>query len=144
MNTTQAGAASVPIEHITPSQFLSQSAMRFGERPALVFMGFSITYNTLTDLVNRFAQSLTDLGVRPGDRVAIMLPNLPQTVVANYAVLRMGAIAVMVNPLYTVPELTHLLNDSGAETLIKLLETESFTALGGVPTIFVGLINHQR
>jgi long-chain acyl-CoA synthetase len=120
MNTTQTGDASVPIQPITPSQFLNQSAMRFGERPALVFMGFSITFNVLTDLVNRFAQALTDLGVRPGDRVAIMLPNMPQTVVTNYAVLRMGAIAVMVNPLYTVPELTHLLNDSGAETLILL------------------------
>jgi len=117
MNTA---TGSVAIQPITPTQFLSQSAMRFGERPALVFMGFSITFNALTDLVNRFAQALTDLGVRPGDRVAIMLPNLPQTVVANYAVLRMGAIAVMVNPLYTVPELTHLLNDSGAETLITL------------------------
>ncbi|GAB2522516.1 long-chain-fatty-acid--CoA ligase [Spirosoma aerophilum] len=113
-------ADSVAIEPLTLPQLLSRSALRFGEQPALVFMGFSISYSTLTDLVNRMAQSLADIGIRPGDRVAIMLPNLPQTVVANYAILRLGAVAVMVNPLYTVPELTDQLNDSGAKTLIVL------------------------
>ncbi|MVM28554.1 AMP-binding protein [Spirosoma sp. HMF4905] len=108
------------VQPITLTQFLSQSALRFGDRPALTFMGFSITYIALTDLVNRFAQSLTDLGVQHGDRVAIMLPNMPQTVVANYAILRMGAVTVMVNPLYTIPELTYQLNDAGVETLIVL------------------------
>lgn len=113
-------ARTVAVEPLTLTQLLTRSALHYGDRPALVFMGFSITYNALTDLVNRMAQSLTDLGIRPGDRVAIMLPNMPQTVVANYALLRMGAVAVMVNPLYTVPELTYQLNDSGAETLILL------------------------
>ncbi len=113
-------ARTVAVESLTLTQLLTRSALYYGDRPALVFMGFSITYNALTDLVNRMAQALTNLGIRPGDRVAIMLPNLPQTVVANYAILHMGAVAVMLNPLYTVPELTYQLNDSGAETLILL------------------------
>lgn len=113
-------ARTVAVEPLTLPQLLTRSALYFGDQPALMFMGFSITYNALTDLVNRMAQSLTDLGIRPGDRVAIMLPNLPQTVVANYAIVRLGAVAVMINPLYTIPELTYQLNDSGAETLIVL------------------------
>ncbi|GAB4027004.1 AMP-binding protein [Spirosoma gilvum] len=118
--TTLPKSSSITVQTTTLTQFLSQSNMRFGDRPALSFMGFIITYTALSDLVNRLAQSFTDVGIQAGDRIAIMLPNLPQTVVANYAALRMGAVVVMVNPLYTEPELIYQLTDAGAETLIVL------------------------
>jgi long-chain acyl-CoA synthetase len=67
-----------------------------------------------------FAAALHDLGVKKGDRVSINLPNIPQFVIAFYAALRLGAIIVQTNPMYTERELKELLNDSGAETIVAL------------------------
>lgn len=80
----------------------------------------NLTYQQLDDLVNRFAAALYHLGVRKGDRVALMLPNSPQFVITFFAVLRLGAVLVTVNPTYTSRELKHQLVDSGAETLVLL------------------------
>ncbi len=83
-------------------------------------MGNRLNYRTLDQMVNRTANALTHMGVAPGDRVALLLPNTPQIVVAVYAVWRIGAVAVMNNPLYTDPELEHQLKESGATVLICL------------------------
>ncbi len=80
-------------------------------------MGRAIGYHSSSD---RFAAALDELGVRKGDRVALMLPNSPQFVIAFFAALRLGAIAVNTNPTYTAPELQHQLADSGAETIVLL------------------------
>ncbi|TAM70180.1 MAG: long-chain fatty acid--CoA ligase [Microbacteriaceae bacterium] len=85
---------------------------------ALEFFGATTTYSELGDRIARVAHSLHKLGVRKGDRVAIVLPNCPQHVVAFYAVLRLGAVAVEHNPLYTPRELRHQFEDHGAQVAI--------------------------
>jgi len=104
----------------TLGNILAQTVQKFPDHTALLFFGKKISYSELDRLVNRFAQALTGLGVRKGDRVAIMLPNLPQMVIAYYGTLRLGAIAVATNPLYHAHELEVQLKDSGAETLVAV------------------------
>lgn len=85
---------------------------------ALEFFGATTTYAELGDQVSRAAEGLRRLGVRSGDRVALLLPNCPQHVVAFYAILRLGAFVVEHNPLYTARELRHLFEDHGARIVI--------------------------
>ncbi len=108
------------IDKITMPEVLTRTAGRFPNVTALVFMGKKITYRELETLVNRFAKALTAIGVKAGDKVSMLLPNMPQFVIANYAVLRIGAVAVMNNPLSTEEELTRQLNDSDSTVLITL------------------------
>ena len=105
---------------ITLQEALTNTAEKFPESPALVFQGKSINYKELNDLVSRFAAALRGLGIEPGNRVALLLPNLVQTVVAIFGTLRLGAVAVPNNPLYTDRELEHQFNDSGSQILICL------------------------
>ncbi|MEX1021451.1 MAG: long-chain fatty acid--CoA ligase [Litorilinea sp.] len=79
-----------------------------------------LTYRELDDKVKRCAAAFHALGVKKGDRVAIMLPNVPQYIIAFHAALRLGAIVVNTNPTYTPRELRHQLEDSGAETIVML------------------------
>jgi len=104
----------------TLGNVLAQTAQKFPDHTALLFFGKKISYKELDDQVNQFAQALLGLGVRKGDRVAIMLPNIPQMVIAYYGALRSGAIAVPTNPLYHEHELEVQLKDSGAETLVAV------------------------
>ncbi len=104
----------------TLGSVLAQTVQKFPGHTALRFFGKKISYRELDGLVNRFAQALTGLGVRKGDRVALMLPNIPQMVIAYYGTLRVGAIAVATNPLYHEHELEVQLKDSGAETLVAV------------------------
>ena len=83
-------------------------------------MGKKITYKELDGLVNRFARALSDLAIKPGDKVAVCLPNIPQVIITNLAVLRIGAVTVQNNPLYTERELAYQLNDSGSKIVITL------------------------
>jgi len=110
---------------ITPSKttmarILQTSAQRFADQTAFVYMGTRIRFGQLEGLVNRFARALAEIGVGSGDTVAMLLPNLPQAVIANHAVYRLGGITAMNNPLYTESELQAQLNDSGARLLITL------------------------
>jgi long-chain acyl-CoA synthetase len=97
---------------------VDRSVDRFPGGIALDFLGAETSYRELGDLVARAAQGLADAGVRAGDPVAIVLPNCPQHVVAFYAVLRLGAVVVEHNPLYTPRELQHQFEDHGARTVI--------------------------
>ena len=97
---------------------LDRAAADFPDRTAIIFLNGSITYAQLLDQVERFATALKDLGVRPGSRVAIDMPNLPQFVIAYYGTLRAGAIATPTNPLYTPREIQHQWTDSGAEVAV--------------------------
>jgi len=100
--------------------FLEETAAKYPERTALILMGKKISFRQLKEQVDRLATALGRLGVKPGDRVAFMLPNSPQMVISVYATFRLGAVGVGVNPLYTERELAHQLHDSGAETIIFL------------------------
>ncbi len=84
------------------------------------YFGKEISYLTLGRYVRQFAIALSRLGVTKGARVAIMLPNIPQYVVAHFAILKLGAIVVPTNPLYVERELESQLNNSGAQTIITL------------------------
>ena len=107
-------------EQRTVSAALSRSARKFPNHTALNYMGKRLTYAELDRLVNAFARALSDFGIKPGDKVAVCLPNIPQVVIANYATFRIGAAAVQNNPLYTERELAYQLNDSDAKLLITL------------------------
>ncbi len=100
--------------------FLNRSAQNFPDKMALLFQGYRVTYRELKEMVDRFAACLARFGVQKGDSVAILLPNIIPCVVGYYAILKIGAKAVMNNPLYTDRELEHQFNDSGAKLLITL------------------------
>lgn len=110
----------IEFDQITMSRVLSRTAKQYPTYTALNWMGNKISYSQLEQLVNQFARALVDLGVRSGDKVALLMPNLPQTVIADYATLRIGAVCVMNNPLYTERELKHQLNDSDSKVIVGL------------------------
>jgi long-chain acyl-CoA synthetase len=105
---------------LTMPEFLTRSAARYPDHAALDFMGKIIRYGELERMVNRFGRALMELGIKKGDTVAMLLPNIPQIVIANYAVWRIGAVTAMNNPLYTERELEHQLNLSDARILVTL------------------------
>ncbi|MAP63801.1 MAG: long-chain fatty acid--CoA ligase [Microbacterium sp.] len=108
------------IDEVTQTlpDMLAESVRTFGRRPALEFFGRVTSYRALGDAIDRAAEGLRRLGVVAGDRVAIVLPNCPQHVIAFYAVLRLGAIVVEHNPLYTPRELRHQFEDHEARFAI--------------------------
>lgn len=112
--------SSINYPNITLPQVLFETVRRYPKSPALIYYGKTITYEQLDLLSNRLANALICLGVQKGDRVAIMLPNLPQCVIGYFGALKAGAIVVQTNPLYVERELEHQINDSGAETIIAL------------------------
>jgi len=107
-------------EKLTISQALTRSAGKFPNHTALNYMGKKISYRELDELVNRFARALLNLGVNAGDKIAVCLPNIPQVIIANLAILRIGAVAVQNNPLYTERELAYQLSDSDSKMMITL------------------------
>ena len=113
-------APNLDYPNIPLGEVLSRSASKYPNHNALFFFGKKITYAELDTLANAFANALAGLGVKKGDRVALMLPNIPQMVIAFYGTLRLGAIAVATNPLYLKHELEVQLKDSGAETLVAV------------------------
>lgn len=110
----------IEFDKICLPEALTRSAQRFPNHPALYFQGTKITFRQLDELVSKFAAALVSLGVKPGEKVALLLPNLVQTVVGTYGAWRAGAVVVMNNPLYTDRELEHQLNDSGSKYLLSL------------------------
>ncbi len=112
--------AQINFERISMPEVLTRTSKRFPDVPALIYMGKKISYAALDSLVNRFAKALTAIGVKKGDTVAMLLPNIPQVVIANYAAWRIGAVASQNNPLYTERELTYQLDDADASVLVTL------------------------
>ncbi len=112
----------VPAEIELPTESLvslvERSVAEGRSAVATEFFGRTTTYAQLGDQIDRAAEGLRKLGVRAGDRVALILPNCPQHVVAFYAVLRLGAIVVEHNPLYTARELRHMFEDHAARVVI--------------------------
>jgi len=128
-------AAGVPAEIPEVSEslvdMLENSVRRNRRRVALDFFGARTTYGQLHDEIRRAAGALRRLGVAAGDRVALVLPNCPQHVVAFYAALRLGAIVVEHNPLYTESELRHQFEDHGAA--LAIVWDKVATVLGDFP-----------
>src|SRR5712692_11440770 len=99
---------------------LTNAARAYPDRPALVFFGQQIPYRELDRLTNRFAHMLRSLGIKKGERVAIILPNIPQYVIAFYGTLKAGAVVVLGSPLSNEEEITYQLRDSGTQLLLTL------------------------
>ncbi|HPF13092.1 MAG: long-chain fatty acid--CoA ligase [Planctomycetes bacterium] len=109
---------SIDYEAITLPAMLERSCAKYPSRVALQFLMTHLDYAKVGEEVRRLACALDGLGVRPGQRVAIQLPNLPQTVIAFYAALSLGAIVVMTNPLYTLREVQHQWKDADVQVAI--------------------------
>ncbi|MBB3996915.1 AMP-binding protein [Aureimonas pseudogalii] len=109
-----------PLPFETVGDLLTASFAAYAERPAFRFMGQALTYQALDAASARFAAYLQSLGLQPGDRVALMMPNVFQYPVAVAGVVRAGMVVVNTNPLYTPRELEHQLMDSGARALVVL------------------------
>ncbi|HEY2803033.1 MAG TPA: AMP-binding protein, partial [Actinomycetota bacterium] len=99
---------------------LERSASVWPENTAIAFLGKHLTYRELLREVERFSAVLASLGVGRGDRVGLLLPNSPQYVIAYYATVRLGAVIVGNNPLYTRRELSHQLADAGIKVMVVL------------------------
>ncbi len=115
---------------------MEESFTKYRNLPAYLFMGKTVTFGQVDDASRAFAAYLQSLGMDKGDRVAVMLPNVPQYPVVVAAILRAGYVVVNVNPLYTPRELQHQLKDSGAKAIVIL---ENFGAtlaqvIDAVPT----------
>jgi long-chain acyl-CoA synthetase len=111
---------SIDYEQMTLPEALARTARNHPDLTALIMMGKEISFKELEGLVHRFANALADLGVRKGDKVAMLLPNLPQIVIATYAVFELGGVVVMNNPLYTERELEYQLSDSDSRVAVCL------------------------
>lgn len=109
-----------PFPDVSVFSMLAESARRFPDKPAVAWFGRHMSYRELLAEVERFSAVLAGLGVRKGDRVGLVLPNSPQYVIAYYAIVRLGAIVVGNNPLYTQRELAHQLSDAGIKVVVVL------------------------
>ncbi|MCL6478184.1 MAG: long-chain fatty acid--CoA ligase [Peptococcaceae bacterium] len=101
---------------------LFASAQKTPEKTAIIFYGHKLSYAHLAGAVIRTASVLHALGLRKGDRVAVMLPNCPDFVIAYYAILSLGGIVVNTNPMYVDREIEHQVNDSGARMIVTLTD----------------------
>lgn len=110
----------VTFEKTCLPEFLERSARKFPNNMAILFQGYKVNFRELNEMVNRFSACLLEFGISKGDSVAILLPNTIPCVVAYYATLKIGAIAVMNNPLYSDRELLHQFNDSKSKCLVTL------------------------
>ena len=115
---------------------MEESFQKYRDLPAYKFMGKSISFGQVDEASRAMAAYLQSLGLARGDRVALMMPNVPQYPVAVAAVLRAGYVVVNVNPLYTPRELEHQLKDSGAKAIIMVenFATTLQQVLAAVPT----------
>ena len=101
-------------------EILSTTAAEMPDAPATAFMGATLTFGEIKRRADRFSTAMQRLGVVEGDRVGIMLPNCPQYIIAAFATLRLGAVVVNINPIYTAREVLNVANDSGIKLLITL------------------------
>lgn len=110
----------IPYPRVPVFHFLQEAARKYPQQPCTVFRGDMLPYAAVDSLSDRLAAGLAAQGLRKGDRVGICLPNLPQFVVAFYAVLKAGGVVVAMNPQYRLRELEYQVRDSGVEILIGL------------------------
>ncbi len=109
-----------PYPAISVFGMMEASARTYPSRPALAWFGRKMSYRDLLTETERCSAALAGLGVAKGDRVALIMPNCPQYVIAYYATTRLGAIVVGNNPLYTKREMEHQLKDCGAKVVVVL------------------------
>ncbi len=127
-------AHSLDYPRIPIHRLLDDTASRSPNSPCVSFFGRRFTYGAIKELADRVAEGARSLGVRKGDRVALLLPNSPQFLAVYYGFLSAGAVIVPLNPLSTESELAFYLNDSGARTVITIpLFAKKVASLQGTP-----------
>ncbi|MBC8077940.1 MAG: AMP-binding protein, partial [Chloroflexales bacterium] len=130
----------VDVPRISLSDLLAQTAKTYPEAPAILFYGRTITYAELDALATRCAVGLRKAGVEPGERVLLVLPNVPQAVICYYGALRCGAVVVLTNPLYTADDLVRQAQDAQAGTLIALSMFHPLVAQARAATPFARVV----
>ncbi|MBO0847924.1 MAG: AMP-binding protein, partial [Pseudonocardia sp.] len=103
---------------LTPLSYLRRSAEVFGDKTAVVYGELRYGYREFADHVQRTARALRASGVQPGDRVAYLLPNVPEMLVAHFAVPLAGAVLVAINTRLSTEEVRYILDHSGAKLLV--------------------------
>ena len=126
----RATAGSVPTCPVP--ELLDQTAALSPQAPAVEFLGQRISYGRLAQLVSRAARGLQNLGVRPGDRVGLCLPNTVYFPIFYFAALKLGAVIVNYNPLYVEKELAFQIRDSGTTVMVTCDLTMVFEKLAMV------------
>lgn len=125
------------------TELLDHAVAEYPERRAIDFMGRCWRYDELGEMVRRAARGLQDIGLKPGDRFGLCLPNTPYFVVLYFAALRIGAIVVNFNPLYTERELEHQIRDSGTRMMavpdVKMIhdKVQTIAATSGIEKIIL-------
>lgn len=104
----------------TLQQFLRDAALKYPQQACTVFRDVPLTYHEMNSLTDRMAGYFKHCGLTKGDRVGIWLPNIPQFVIAFYAILKAGGIVVAINPQYKAPEIEYQIKDSGLAWIITL------------------------
>jgi long-chain acyl-CoA synthetase len=102
------------------NEIFNEATEKWKNKTALIFYGNEISYQKLREYVDRFATALSNLGIKKGDKVALLLLNCPQFIIAFYGSLKVGAILTLISPVYVSNEIKHQLQDSGAEHIICL------------------------
>ncbi|MDE3154883.1 MAG: long-chain fatty acid--CoA ligase [Acidobacteriota bacterium] len=128
-----------PYPERTLLDYLGETARARPEHPAVIFKGRRVTAGEIDHLSDQFAAALADLGVRKGDRVALMLPNCPQFIIAEFGAWKAGAVVAPLNPIYTAAEIEGPLRESGAKVVVTLTpyyeRVKSVQAAAGVQTV---------
>ncbi|MDH5595952.1 MAG: AMP-binding protein [Candidatus Bathyarchaeota archaeon] len=112
--------ADVEIPEKPIPDMIDEAVRKWGNKTAIVFYGRRMKHKEIHELSLRLATALHDMGVKKGDRVAILLPNCPQFMIAYFGILRIGAVASPMSPLYTPREIKYQLNDSGTKKIVCL------------------------
>jgi long-chain acyl-CoA synthetase len=113
------------------SSNLRQTALHHPETPAILFLGRSISYRELDEAVDRFAAGLAALGLKQGSRVGLLLGNSPEFVIAYYAIARLGAVSIPINPIYTPGEIQFILHDAEAEAVVAVAQMAPYAEMMG-------------
>jgi long-chain acyl-CoA synthetase len=112
----------IPLPRQAMHRFLEVAADWLPKQIATIFYGAQLTYQQLDRMANQFAHALHGLGVRPGDRVMLILPNMPQLIIAYYATLKLGGVVVLPNPTINAPGIKKQIQETGARVLVTLSE----------------------
>ncbi|MFN7936251.1 MAG: long-chain fatty acid--CoA ligase [Bryobacteraceae bacterium] len=118
-------------------QILQIAASQYTTKPATHFHGAELTFWEIKQRADRLAAALHRRGIGPGDRVGIMLPNCPQYPIAFFAITRIGAIVVNINPIYTAPETARVIEDSGMRAILTLDTLAEIVRAAGAPPLMV-------
>ena len=112
--------ADLVMEPLNVVDFFERTVEQWGGNTAVTLKGKNLTYREVKDMVDRFATALAGMGVKKDSRVSLWLPNLPQSVIAYFAILKLGAQVVNTNPLYMEREIEHHFNDAGVTVVVTL------------------------